>query len=228
MNIFTFWNTYLLTFLNSHKPRIKAGLRIAEYVVLAILLYIAFLHFFGPKPEQPKPATYTIQAAAETPQGIKLAANEQNVAVTRHQAEEAAEGIKNAANEKPFTVVTTTAGNVGQEVEKLKEKYDGDIAIVTDPKNPTKPAEPAKLDPATPIKLDAHIIKAYPKAQVIVTIDDESYGIGYVREFKVGKVPILLPHGATGYVGPYIRHDRGTPIGELKDTHYGAALTVTF
>ncbi|EIW19896.1 MULTISPECIES: hypothetical protein [Pelosinus] len=203
-------------------------------VAVVILLYMLWAHA-----HKPQPVTTSIsQNEAQSVPGAKAVMDAAQVPTTLFQQQEVAAGIKAAANQKPDDVINTTAKNYVAAADAYKEAVGGDAVVIVDPAHPDK-APPKVGDQVTstdtsgktttttvtdntPIKLDAHIIKAYPKYLDTVAIDQASVIIMHQVQVKVPRIPLLLPKGEVGYVGVYNRYDY-----KHSENYVGIALTIT-
>jgi hypothetical protein len=161
------------------------------------------------------------------------------VPTTPFQQAKAATGIKAAHNQPSDDVIPTTAKNYVKAADEYRAAVGGDAVAITDPANPDK--APPKvgdkvtttdvqgkttttiLTDSTPVRLEAHIIKAYPKTLMTVGADPASIIIMYQKQVKVPRLPFLLPRGAVGYAGVYDRYDF-----KHDENYVGTAVTIPF
>lgn len=154
--------------------------------------------------------TVQSQNLAQTPAGVRDAANNAHVNMLQSQLEEAARQIAILKNKPPETIVRTIPVEVTKVIESERVKTGADFAIVTDPKQPDKKVdlkEIEKLPESTTVNLNQYNIKAYPQHLAEVTLySAKDYDAAYLSKIKV--------LGATGYVGPVIsRTDNNMKIG---------------
>lgn len=205
-------------------------------IVLSLLL-IGYMLWIHAHPAQPVTTSISQQQAQSVP-GAKAVLDAALVPTTLHQQREVAEGIKAAAGQKPDDVIDTTAKNYAKAADDYREAVGGDAVVIVDPAHPDK-APPKVGDQvtitdasgktatttvteSTPIRLDAHIIKAYPKTLDTIAADQASVLIMHQVQVKVPRIPLLLSKGAVGYAGVYDRYDY------KQDKNYvGVALTIT-
>jgi multidrug efflux pump subunit AcrB len=173
-------------------------------VALLVAGIFVTLIWYGEKPET---VTIMPQSQAETSQGVAKAADAANVPMSKPQQQEVAAKIDKVKEKPPDKIVRTTGENVAAETEKERNKAGADFAIVTDPKNPDE--QPA-VNPDDPVKLNVYNIKAYPKRFAEVSIGINGADVAYLRRVDIPKVPLLVPKGAVGYAGPFIRAEYGS------------------
>jgi hypothetical protein len=161
-------------------------------------LYIGWLNM-----KKPEKTVSLPQEQARAAVGVQLAADAAMVPLTTVQAREAARRIDTiTVKTPPERVVSTTGAAVGKTVEDLRQEKGADFSIVT---NPQKPSEKPILKPDDPVNLNVYNIKAYPQKLVEVGIGVRGGDIACLRRVNVPKVPLLLPKGTVGYIGPFIR-----------------------
>ena len=209
----------------------KTLLWAAGLLVLFLLVWFAFQ---GCKQDSPaQPVSYTSQEKAETPAGVTEAAQAAKVPISDDQAKEAAKAIREAAGKPPDSVVTTTGANLQTAAATALADSGGDFAIITDPKQPdkapvlvgqaaagtgsisyTKDVLPGGQQPAAaptdaikpddPVVLNQYNIQAYPQHLTVAHVGVYSAGVARLNKVNLSPVPLLLPKGGVGYIGPYV------------------------
>lgn len=142
------------------------------------------------------------------------------VPVTKAQAREIAGKIATISTGSPERVISTTGAEVEITVASLRQAKGADFTLIT---NPQKPAEKPILTPDEQVKLNVYNVKAYPDKLMEVSIGAHGGDIAYLHRVNVPKVPLLLPKGAVGYAGPFVRTEYG---GGQVDA--GLRLVVTY
>lgn len=181
------------------------------YVVAAVVILLlgsaVYGHVVGWLNQPKKVTTNLSKNKAQTADGIKTALNASHVPASEAQYQEFAEAIKRASGEKPKSTTSTTLGNYEQAADEYRQQQGGDAAIVVDPSNPDKaPPKPGELPAGTPVVLENHVLKAYPKkllniqAYPSVAGDIEAANVALVKRVKV--------FGQVAYVGPALDYDR--------------------
>lgn len=201
------------------------------------LLLIGYMLWIYTHPAQPVTTNLSQQQAQSVP-GAKAVLDAAQVPSTLFQQWEVAEGIKAAASQEPDDVINTTAKNYAKAADAYRAAVGGDAVVVVDPAHPDKAppkvgdqvtttdaqgkATTITVTESTPIRLDAHIIKAYPKTLDTFGIDQASVLVMHQVQVKVPRIPLLLSKGAVGYAGVYDRYEY------KQDKNYvGVALTIT-
>jgi len=209
-------------------------LPVCAAVALLIIGLLLWLHFH---PAQTV-TTSLSQQQAQSVAGAKAVLDAAQVPSTLYQQMEVAEGIKAAMGTKPDDVINTTAKDYAQAADDYREAVGGDAVVIVDPAHPDK-APPKVGDQVTTtdasgksttttitdntaMRLDAHIIKAYPKTLDTVAIDQGSVILMHQVQVKVPRIPLILSKGAVGYVGAYDRYDY-----KHQENFVGVALTIT-
>lgn len=202
---------------------IKQRYRKYLWIVVSVILFLLATAFYlgWQNMKKPEKTVLLTQEQAQTTAGVQLAADAARVPVSAAQAREVARRIETiTAKTPPERVVSTTGAAVEKTVEGLRQEKGADFSIVT---NPQKPAEKPVLKPDEPVNLNVYNVKAYPQKLVEVGIGVHGGDIAYLRRVNVPKVPFLLPKGAVGYAGPFVRTEYA---GGQFDA--GLRLVVTF
>jgi cytoskeletal protein RodZ len=223
MSDFWSWSTELE---NREKKRtlIARLLRLLLWLLLIVGIYWAWQHYFSP----PQPVTPLSQTEAQTPAGVKHAAENAQIPLSPAQAEKIAEEIKQAANRPPDATTQTTGAELPQTVEANRKKAKADMAILTRPdmpnstpdvsskkqsetslslrqlQNQTKAELPPAIKPEDPVILHQYNIKAYPDTLTSINLGLRTASAARVHKVKVPSIPWFLPRGGVGYAGPYI------------------------
>jgi hypothetical protein len=197
--------------LSTKKKLIIAAIAIA---LLGIGGYFIWQHF-----HQPQPVTAESQVQAETPQGIDLAAHNNQVKMMQDQLDSAAQQIAALKNKPPDTIIQTVPYEVTKVVTQEVEKRGADFGIVTDPKSPDKPVdlnEVAKLPADTPVTLNQYNVFAYKKIIRDVTVYPSFSGIhpNGINEADYGVSRKITNDGKyLGVVGGYDFDNKKAKIG---------------
>ena len=191
---------HLLAWIDNH-ARVLLGLALAVILLLVGLLFWSRAH-------PPAPVTLASQEQAATPAGVERAANAAQVPLSQSQATAIASAIKESEEKAPDAVVQTTEAKLKETIKAELRKSGGQFAIVTDPKHPDRvPVLPSAKAEATaasaPVILNQYNIKAYPDRLFQVGGSYQEVFAAYSWKVDVPKVPIIAPHGNTGYLGVY-------------------------
>jgi len=103
------------------------------------------------------------QMEAETPAGVKAAADSAKIKLQQDQLEEAAKQIASLKDKQPDTITHTIVQQVPVVVEKERQSSGADFAIVTDPKNPDQKVDLTKYQATDPVVLNQYNVQAYKK-----------------------------------------------------------------
>jgi hypothetical protein len=195
---------------------IERKYRKRELIFIVVILFLGvMLLLLSWRHYRPQLVTLTSQQQAETPGGVEKTADAAQVPLTMPQVREAAEEIKAASGRTPDRVEISNGRDFGKKVEDILKDTAADFAIVTDPKKPDeKPA--VKLD--EPVQLNVYNIKAYPKKLVELSVGLHGADVAYLRRVDMPRVPLVMPKGVVGYMGPFIRaeYDTGKVDGGLR------------
>lgn len=191
---------HLLAWIDNH-ARVLLGLALAVIILLVGLLFWSRAH-------PPVPVTLVSQEQAATPAGVERAANAAQVPLSPSQATAIASAIRESEEKAPDAVVQTTEAKLEETIKAELKKSGGQFAIVTDPKHPDRvPVLPSAKAEATtasaPVILNQYNIKAYPDRLFQVGGSYQEVFVAYSWKVDVPKVPIIAPHGNTGYLGVY-------------------------
>jgi hypothetical protein len=209
----------------------KTILWAAGLLALCLLVWFAFQGCKQGTPAQP--VSYTSQEKAQTPEGVNDAAQVAKVPISDEQAQEAAKTIQKAAGKPPDSIVKTTGANLQTAAASALTASGGDFAMITDPKQPNqapvlvgqatgstssisykKDVMPANqtqaavqtdaIKPDDPVVLNQYNIQAYPQHLTVAHIGVYSAGVARLNKVNIDAIPIFLPKGGVGYVGPYV------------------------
>lgn len=166
------------------------------YVVVAAAFavggYLLYQHF-----HPPNPVTQMSQEQAETPQGVREAAEQAQVHISHAQAEEIADEICEAPKRQPDRVVETTGAKLANTAEQERVKAGADLAIVADSAQPDKKTDLATIPADKPVVLNQYNVQAYPRALLEFTAyNDKTMDVAYLQQVRL--------FGMTGYVGPAV------------------------
>lgn len=196
---------HLLAWIDSH-ARVLLGL------ALAVIIFLVGLLFWN-RAHPPAPVTLASQEQAATPAGVDRAANSAQVPLSSSQAATIAGAIKESEAKAPDAVVQTTGAELGETIRDELKKSGGQFAIITDPKQPDRvpvlpsaSAAPAKTEPIAPsalVTLNQYNIKAYPDRLIQIGGSYQEVFAAYSWKVDVPKIPLIAPHGNTGYLGVY-------------------------
>jgi hypothetical protein len=100
------------------------------------------------------------QHQTESSEGVKQAASEAGVEISKEQADEIAADVPKA--QKEYTV-TTTVKDLPETAEAERKKAEADYSMITDPKNPEKSFDLSKYESTLPIELNQYNVRAYKK-----------------------------------------------------------------
>jgi len=170
-------------------------------------------------------ATYESQQRAETPQGVREAANNAQVPLSVSQETRVAQAVRESVNEPPAAVVTTTGSKLQETIKSELQKSGGRFSIITDPAHPanvpvaapsaagsagkTTPATAAgaatvtAIPPNATVTLNQYNIKAYPDRLIQIGGSYQEVLAAYSWRVTVPKIPIIAPRGDVGYLGLY-------------------------
>ena len=208
--------------------------------VILLIIGGIFLFQSCKKEEPAQPVTFTSQEKAQTPQGVTAAADAAKVPISAEQAQEAANAILAAAGKAPDSIVKTTGANLQTAAAKALANSGGDFAMITDPKHPnqtpvlvgqntsngtssisySKDVKPGNqpettnqtdaIKPEDTVVLNQYNIQDYPKHLTVGHIGVYSAGVARLNKVDISPIPLFLPKGGVGYVGPYVgvTHDR--------------------
>ena len=157
--------------------------------VLTILLfaggYIIYRAYNQPVEVQSIP-----QTIAETPQGVKIAADKAGYSLDTGQAKQVATAIREVRieNKEPLYVVNTSGKDAAKASEQARKDNKADFAIVADKSNPDKAVDLNKIDNAAKVELQQYNIQAYKPVirTVSVTPDIKEKAIRQVN-FTISK-----------------------------------------
>lgn len=163
---------------------------------------------------------------------MERAANAAQVPLSQSQATAIASAIKESEAKAPDAVVRTTEAKLEETIKAELKKSGAQFAIVTDPKHPANvpvlpqaDAAPAKAEATTasaPVSLNQYNIKAYPDRLFQVGGSYQEVFAAYSWKVDVPKVPIIAPHGNTGYLGVYGHANLDRP----DQSRIGVILTI--
>jgi hypothetical protein len=200
-------------------------------LALAIILLLVGLLFWN-RTHPPAPVTLASQEQAATPAGVERAANAAQVPLSPSQATAIASEIKESEEKAPDAVVQTTGAKLEETIRAELKKSGGQLAIVTDPKHPDRvpvlppagaaPAKGEAIAPSTPVILNQYNIRAYPTRLIQVGGSYQEVFAAYSWKVDVPKVPIIAPHGNTGYLGVYGHANLDRP----DQSRIGVILTI--
>jgi hypothetical protein len=166
---------------------------IVAIILLAIGAYFLWTHFH---PAQP--IVLESQKQAETPAGVQKAAESAQVPITKRQAAEISQYIRENANAPPVATEVTTGAQLEKQAAAALKLNKADFAILTDPARPDqKPA----VKPNDSVTVNEYLVKAYPGHLLQVGVGNNAAMVGWSVRTDVPKIPLLVPHGAVGYVG---------------------------
>lgn len=210
----------------------KTLLWAAGLLALVLLVWFVFQGCKQDSPAQP--TSFTSQEKAQTPEGVTDAAKAAKVPISEDQAKEAAKAIQETAGKPPDRVVATTGANLQTAAASALADSGGDFAVITNPKQPDKApvlvsqaaggtssisyvkdvlpdnqkqaaAAPADaIKPDDPVTLNQYNIQAFPQHLTVAHIGVYSAGVARLNKVNLSPVPLLLPHGGVGYIGPYV------------------------
>lgn len=157
--------------------------------VLTILLfaggYIIYRVYNQPVEVQSIP-----QTIAETPQGVKIAADKAGYSLDTGQAKEVATTIREirTIEKEPLYIVKTTSEQAKSASEQAKKDNKADFSIVTDKRDPDKVVDLNKLDKSDKVELNQYNIQSYKPVirTVSITPDINDKGVKQVN-FSISK-----------------------------------------
>lgn len=192
----------MLAAVERRYSRQRLILSIAVVLLLLSTTYFAW-HFF----QEPVKVVSLSRPEAETPAGIAGAAETGHTPLRAEQAGEIAAKIKavREQGEFPTKTLAVSGAEVRTEVARLADKSKSDFTILT----PKDGKFPAKLEGERKVSLDVYNIRAYPRTLIGIGVSRTGTDLSWLRRFDVGKLPLLLPKGGVGYIGPYIRTEHG-------------------
>lgn len=172
----------------------------AILVIIVIIIIIVLLILFGyrrlHKDDNARIMTVSNNQAGQAEVVAKVA-QAADIVLSPQQSKELAEDIRQA-EDKPDQVFTVKTGDIKSEIAKVTKDKNVDFSIVTQSQEP--------LVPNTSTELRVYNIKAYPRRMVEVGLSVHgSHELAYLQRVKVPRIPILLPKGYIGYLGPYIK-----------------------
>lgn len=146
------------------------------YVVIACVLISLLVGGWLIYRAMNKPAEVqgTSQTIAETPTGVKIAADKAGYNINNGQAKEIATAIREIRTEskEPVYVINTTGKEAKAQAEQAKKDNKADFAIITDKNNPDRQVDLAKLEKEKTVELNQYNIQCYKK---------------YLRQVEVGR-----------------------------------------
>lgn len=201
--------------------------------VILVLLVLAGLCFAWQRFHPAQPAMFESQQQAATPAGVQQAADDAQIPLSVSQVTRVAQSIQKAVNEPLAASVVTTGAKMKETVAAELKKSGGQVAIVTDPAHPaatpvvasdkTAPAAGTVVIPPTAtVTLNQYNIKAYPDRLIQVGGSYQEVFAAYSWRVTIPKVPLLAPHGATGYLGAYAHANLDAPA----NSRAGVLLTI--
>jgi hypothetical protein len=195
---------------------IERKYRKRELIFIVVILFLGVtLLLLSWRHYRPQLVTITSQQQAETPGGVEKAADAAQVPLTIPQVREAAKEIKAASGRTPDRMEVSTGQDLGKKVEDIRKATAADFVIVT---NPAKPDEKPAVKLDEPVQLNVYNIKAYPKKLAELSVGVHGADVAYLRRVDVPRVPLVMPKGVVGYMGPFIRaeYDTGKVDGGLR------------
>lgn len=215
---------HLLAWIDNH-ARVLLGLALAVILLLAGLLFWSREH-------PPAPITLESQEQAATLAGVERAANAAQVPLSPSQAAAIAGAIKESEEKAPDAVVQTTGAKLEETIGAELKKSGGQFAIVTDPKHPDRipalpsagaaPAKTEAIAPDAQVILNQYNIRAYPARLIQVGGSYQEVFAAYSWKVDVPKIPLIVPHGNTGYLGVYGHANLDRP----DQSRIGVILTI--
>lgn len=129
-------------------------------------------------------------------------------------------------------MVQTTGAKLEETIQAELKKSGGQFAIVTDPKHPASvpvlpptnaaSAKAEPIAPAAPVILNQYNIKAYPDRLFQIGGSYQEVFAAYSWKVDVPKIPLIVPHGNTGYLGVYGHANLDRP----DQSRMGVILTI--
>jgi hypothetical protein len=181
-------------------------------VILSLVIVLVFLSW---RHYRSQPVTLISQQQAETPGGVEKASDAAQVPLTKPQIQEATKEIKAASGRTLDRIEVSSGRDLGKKVEDIRKDTVADFVIVT---NPAKPDEKPAVKLDEPVQLNVYNIKAYPRKLAELSVGVHGADMAYLRRVDVPRVPLVLPKGVVGYMGPFIRaeYDTGKVDGGLR------------
>lgn len=167
--------------------------RIAWVCLLIVSLLISA--YFASKSSGDIAPVSMSQQQAETVPGVQKVAELTHTFILPRQSAEVAAQIKEAEKKPPAQVITVKDG-ITEEAVKTAQDRKADFTIVT-------PADTGKG------QLNVYNIKAYPQSLIEFGVGSRGREIAYLTRINAPRIPLLLPKGGVGYLGPYLRKDTG-------------------
>ncbi len=180
-----------------------AHCRIIGGVVLGVLLVVvAVLLFRGCKTE-PQKVTVEPQTQAQAEAGVKKAADNAQIPVSREQEQDAAQEIRYIYEHdtKPEYTIITTGGDVEKHAQAAQERAGADFSIVASQDG--SKADVASINKDKPVELNQYNVQAYKKVLHTVEVSPDIEGgrgvaeIGYTVSRKVSRDGKYLGVGAS-------------------------------
>lgn len=177
--------------------------RIVGGVVLGVLLVVvAVLLFRGCKTE-PQKVTVEPQTQAQAEAGVKKAADNAQIPVSREQEQDAAQEIRYIYEHdtKPEYTIITTGGDVEKHAQAAQERAGADFSIVASQDG--SKADVASINKDKPVELNQYNVQAYKKVLHTVEVSPDIEGgrgvaeIGYTVSRKVSRDGKYLGVGAS-------------------------------
>ncbi len=205
----------VLAALERRYHRQRLALVIMVFVLLLSTIYFARDSFRGPGK-----IVSMSQQQAETTDGIKLAANTASTPLRSGQSEETAHKIREVHEQgtPPDEVLTVRAADVQTAATQAVDRNKADFAILIPPGGQS----PAQLPPDQKLSLQVYSIRAYPKSMLGIGVGKMGADISYLRRVDIAKLPLLLPKGGVGYIGPYIKAGKNGG----SDLDYGVRMMI--
>jgi hypothetical protein len=195
---------------------IERKYRKRELIFIVVILFLGvMLLLLSWRHYRPQPVTLTSQQRAETPGGVGKAADAAQLSLTKPQVQEVAKEIKAATGRSPDHTEVSSGRDLGKKVEDIRKDTAPDFVIVT---NPAKPDEKPAVKLDEPVQLNVYNIKAYPRKLVELSVGVHGADVAYLRRVDMPRVPLVMPKGVVGYMGPFIRaeYDTGKVDGGLR------------
>lgn len=200
-------------------------------LALAVIILLVGLLFWN-RAHPPVTITLESQEQAATPAGVERAANAAQVPLSPTQTAAIARAIKSSEDKAPDAVVQTTGAKLEETIRAELKKSGGQFAIVTDPKHPdhipslpsagADPAPNESIAPSAPVILNQYNIKAYPDRLFQIGGSYQEVFAAYSWKVDVPKIPLIVPHGNTGYLGVYGHANLDRP----DQSRMGVILTI--
>jgi len=204
----------LKTFINDLSTEGKVIMSACLIAIVGLVAYLLYGYFH---PAQP--VTTLSQQQAETPAGIKQAADNAHVTLLQDQLNQASQQIAMLKNQKPDTVIKVVPVEIEKVVTQYVKTSGADFAIVTEPANPTKQVnlkEVAVLPATTDVTLNQYNVFAYKKIIRDVTVYPSFTGImpSGISEVDVGISRKITNNGVyVGVVAGYEFDDKKAKVG---------------